>query len=364
MRVPFVDLQTQYQKLKPEIDQAIAGVLESCAFIGGAAFEKEYAAWVGRKHCIGVGNGTDALHAAMLGLGIGPGDEVITAANTFIATAEAISNVGATPVFVDHDEYYNIDVTRIEEAITPKTKAIAPVHLYGQPCAIDAVMEIAGKHGLKVVEDTAQSHGATWKGKAAGTWGDAACYSFYPGKNLGAYGDAGAVVTDDDDLAAKVSSWCNHGRHDHLVHGMVGANSRLDGIQAAVLSVKLKHIDAWNEARRQAAARYTEGLADVCVTPTIHPDAVSVFHLYVVRVANRDEFRAKLGEAGIATGVHYLKALPMVAAYEHLGCDAARFPLAGRYQDEIVSLPMHGDLTDEQIDWVIEHVRRFAAMPA
>ncbi|MEZ4386831.1 MAG: DegT/DnrJ/EryC1/StrS family aminotransferase [Candidatus Krumholzibacteriia bacterium] len=364
MRVPFVDLKAQYESIKPEIDQALAEITGSCRFIGHAGFEAEFAAYVGRKHCLGVANGTDALYAAMKGLGLGPGDEVITAANTFIATAEAISLTGARPVFVDHDPVsYNIDPDLIEAAITPRTRAIAPVHLYGQPCAIDKVMAIARKHGLKVIEDTAQSHGAAWQGKNAGTWGDVACFSFYPGKNLGAYGDAGAVVTDDDELAAFVSSYCNHGRHDHLVHGMVGINSRLDGYQGAVLSVKLRHLEAWTEARIAAAARYSEGMAGTCVVPTVAPEARHVFHLYVVRVANRDEVRKHLQEAGIATGVHYLKALPFVAAYADLGGAREQFPVAHRFQDEILSLPMHGDLTDEQIDLVIAEMRKVARMP-
>ena len=364
MRVPFVDLKTQYQTIKPEIDAALAELVESCRFVGHQGFEEEFASYVGRRHCLGVGNGTDALHAAMKAIGLGPGDEVVTAANTFIATAEAISLTGATPVFVDNDpEFYNIDVERLEAAITPRTKAIVPVHLYGQPCAIDRVMAIAQEHGLKVIEDAAQAHGAAWQGKNAGSWGDAACYSFYPGKNLGAYGDAGAVVTDQDDLAAWVSSYCNHGRHDHLVHGMVGVNSRLDGLQGAVLSVKLRHLEAWTESRIAAAARYGEGLRDVCAVPATHPDARHVFHLYVVRVANRDEVRKHLQEAGIATGVHYLKALPFVAAYQDLGGSFEQFPVAHRYQDEIVSLPMHGDLDDAQIDLVIEEMRKVARMP-
>ena len=367
MRVPFVDLKTQYQSIKPEIDQALADVLGDCAFIGGkyaARFEKEFAAYIGRKHCVGVGNGTDALHAAMRGLDVGPGDEVITAANTFIATAEAISHTGATPVFVDHDPvYFNIDVEKIEAAITPRTKAIAPVHLYGQPCAIDRVMDIAAKHGLKVIEDAAQAHGARWQGKSAGTFGDCACYSFYPGKNLGAYGDAGCMVTDDDALRERVSNFCNHGRHNHLIHDVVGVNSRLDGFQAAVLSVKLRHLEQWTEARIAAAARYTEGLREVCVVPEVHPDARHVFHLYVIRVANRDELRQSLQEAGVPTGVHYLKALPFVAAYADIGHQPEEFPVAHRYQDEIVSLPMHGDLTSEQLGLVIEAVRKVARRP-
>ena len=224
-------------------------------------------------------------------------------------------------------------------------------------------MEIAREHDLRVIEDAAQAHGAAWQGKNAGTWGDAACYSFYPGKNLGAYGDAGAVVTDQDELAAFVSSYCNHGRHDHLVHGMVGINSRLDGFQGAVLAVKLRHLEAWTEARIAAARRYTAGLQDVCVTPAVHPDARHVFHLYVVRVGNREELRQHLQDAGIATGVHYLKALPFVAAYADQGGTPEQFPNAHAFQDQIVSLPMHGDLSEDQIDLVIEKVREVARMP-
>ncbi len=367
MRVPFVDLKTQYQTIKPEIDQALAEVLADCAFIGGkyaARFEEEFAAYIGRKHAIGVANGTDALFAAMKGLGLGRGDEVITAANTFIATAEGITRTGADVVFVDNDPtYYNIDVDKIEAAITPRTKAITPVHLYGQPCAIDRVKAIADKHGLLLIEDAAQAHGAAWKGRNAGTWGDAGCFSFYPGKNLGAYGDAGGVVTDRDALAENLRSFCNHGRHETKHHGIEGINSRLDGFQAAVLTVKLRHLEAWTEARIAAAKRYTEGLSDVCVTPQVHPDARHVFHLYVIRVANRDELRKNLQEAGIPTGVHYMKANPFVAAYEHLGARPEDFPVAYKYQDEIVSLPMHGDLTDEHIELVIDSVRKFARMP-
>jgi dTDP-4-amino-4,6-dideoxygalactose transaminase len=368
MRVPFVDLKTQYERIKPEIDQALAEVIGDCAFIGGkyaARFEEEFAAYLGRRHCVGVGNGTDAIQAALRGLGLGPGDEIITPANTFIATAEAICHAGATPVFVDNDPlYYNIDVDRIEAAITPRTRAIVPVHLYGQPCAIDRIMELAARHELKVCEDAAQAHGARWQDRTAGTFGDCACYSFYPGKNLGAYGDAGCVVTDDDQLHGWVSNFCNHGRHDHLLHGMVGVNSRLDGFQAAVLSVKLRHLEEWTEARIRVAARYSEGLREVCAVPEVHPDARHVFHLYVIRVANRDELRQKLQELGIPTGVHYLKALPFVAAFEELGHRPEQFPVAHRYQDEILSLPMHADLSDEQIELVIAAVREHARPPA
>lgn len=367
MAIAFVDLKAQYKRIQPEIDQALAAVIADCAFIGGkyaAQFEQEYAAYIGRKHCVGVANGTDALFTALKGLGVGPGDEVITAANTFIATAEGITATGADVVFVDNDPlYYNLDPERVAAAITPRTKAIVPVHLYGQPCPMDRILAIARQHGLVVVEDAAQAHGARWQGQSAGTFGACACYSFYPGKNLGAYGDAGCVVTDDDALDAFVRSHCNHGRHETLVHSREGINSRLDGLQAAVLSVKLRHLETWTAARIDAAARYSDGLAGVCVPPAVHPDARHVFHLYVIRVANRDEVRRHLQAAGIQTGVHYLKALPFVAAYERLGHRPQDFPVAHRYQDEILSLPMHGDLTADQIDLVSEKVREVARHP-
>jgi len=367
MRVAFVDLKAQYASIKPEIDRALAEVIADCAFIGGkyaTRFEQEFAAYLGRRHCVGVANGTDAIYTALKGLGLGPGDEVITAANTFIATAEGITATGAEVVFVDHDpRYYNLDPTRIEAAITKNTRAIVPVHLYGQPCDMDRILAIAARHDLLVGEDTAQAHGAAWRGRRAGTFGRCACFSFYPGKNLGAYGDAGCVATDDGELDAFIRSFGNHGRHDTLVHGMPGVNSRLDGLQAAVLSVKLRHLETWTENRIAAAARYTAGLRDVCVTPAVHPDARHVFHLYVIRVANRDALRKHLQDAGIPTGIHYQKALPYVAAYARLGHTAADFPIAHRYQDEIVSLPMHSDLTAEQIDFVIAKVREVARMP-
>ena len=367
MQVAFVDLKAQYRSIQAEIDQAIAAVVADCAFIGGkyaTAFEEAFAAYVGRKHCVGVANGTDALYTAMKGLELGPGDEVITAANTFIATSEAITQTGAEVVFVDNDPlYYNLDLDQLEAAITPRTRAIVPVHLYGQPCDMDRVMASARKHGLLVIEDAAQAHGARWRDRGAGTFGDCACYSFYPGKNLGAYGDAGCVVTDSDTLAAFVRSHCNHGRHDTLVHGIEGINSRLDGVQAAVLAVKLRHLEAWTEARSAAAARYSEGLTGVCVTPTVHPDVRHVFHLYVIRVANRDEVRQHLQAAGVQTGVHYLKALPFVAAYARLGHAPGDFPVAHRFQDEILSLPMHGDLSEAQIDHVVATVREVARRP-
>ncbi len=358
MKVQFVDLKAQYQSIKDEVNEAIGGILQSCAFVNSRSFEAEFAQYIGSRHCVGVGNGTAALMMAMKCSGLGPGDEVITAANTFIATAEAISFTGATPVFVDCDPVsYNIDPARIEAAITDKTKAIVPVHLYGQPADMDPIMEIAKKHDLLVIEDCAQSHGATYRGKKAGTFGKAACFSFYPGKNLGAYGDAGAVATDDEALATEIRKLGDHGSNVKYQHDFVGINSRLDGIQGAVLSVKLRHLDKWSDRRIEVARMYNEGLKDVCVVPQTGTDVRHVFHLYVIQVNNRDELMAHLTEQGIACGIHYPVALPVSPAYADLGYHAEDFPVACGIADKIVSLPMHGDLTDEDVALVIEAVK-------
>ncbi len=361
MKVNFVDLKAQYATIKDEVNVAIQGVLDSCAFINSRSFEAEFASYIGTKHCVGVGNGTDALYMAMIGLGFGPGDEVITAANTFIATAEGIGRTGATPVFVDCDPVtYNIDVEQIEAAITDKTKAIVPVHLYGQPADMDRIMAIAEAHELLVVEDCAQAHGATCGGRKVGTFGHATCFSFYPGKNLGAYGDAGAVCTNDENLAGFVRKLGDHGSAIKYQHDFEGTNSRLDGIQGAVLSVKLRHLDAWTQRRIEVAARYSAGLNDVCVVPVTTPDVKHVFHLYVVQVGNREEVMKHLTEQDIACGIHYPVPLPNMPAYAHLGYAAHQFPVASGMAGKILSLPMHADLTDDDVDLVIQEVRRIA----
>ncbi|MBU8869977.1 MAG: DegT/DnrJ/EryC1/StrS family aminotransferase [Gemmatimonadales bacterium] len=361
MKVQFVDLKAQYKSIKDEVNQAIGGILESCAFVNSRSFEADFAGYLGAKHCVGVGNGTDSLFMAMKALGLGTGDEVITAANTFIATAEGIGWTGATPVFVDCDPVtYNIDVTKIEAAITDKTKAIVPVHLYGQPADMDAIQAIADKHGLAVIEDAAQGHGATYKGRKIGTIGKVACFSFYPGKNLGAYGDGGAVVTNDEELAIKVRKLGDHGSNVKYQHDFQGVNSRLDGIQGAVLSVKLRHLDKWTDRRIAVAAKYNEGLKDVCMVPQTIGDVRHVFHLYVIQVNNREELMNHLTEQGIACGIHYPVALPVSPAYAHLGYKAEQFPVACGIADKIVSLPMHGDLTDEDVELVITAVREVA----
>ena len=296
MSIPFVDLKAQYQSLKSEIDKAIQNVISDCEFIGGKyvkKFESEFANYCKVKYCIGVGNGTDALFISLKALGIGKEDEVITAANSFIATSEAISATGAKVVFVDcHPDYYTIDVSKIEEKITDKTKAIIPVHLYGQPADMYPIIEIANKYNLKVIEDAAQAHGALYKNRKAGSFGDLACFSFYPGKNMGAYGDAGCIVTNNEELSIKCRMLSNHGRVEKYNHEFEGYNSRLDGLQAAILSVKLKYLDEWNEKRRSVAQKYNELLREsILITPKELSGIECVYHLYVIRTEQRNELQ-------------------------------------------------------------------------
>lgn len=360
MRIPFVDLHSQYLNIKTEIDQAIHNVIQDSAFIGGKyveQFEHHFAYYVGTKYCISAGNGTDALYIALKVLGIKNGDEVITAANSFIATSEAITLTGARPVFVDCDEtIYNIDVKKIPAAITSKTKAIVPVHLYGQPADMDEILSIAKKNNFSVIEDAAQAHGARDKGRAIGTLGDFGCFSFFPGKNLGAYGDGGALVTGNDELAKKARMFANHGRVEKYNHEFEGMNSRLDGMQAAILHVKLKYLERWTERRRAVAKQYDEGLRGVVETPKTRADARHVYHLYVIRVKQRDRLIARLKEQGISTGIHYPIPLPFLKAYAYFGHRPGDFPVAYSLKDEILSLPIHGDMTDEQVNYVVEHV--------
>ena len=366
MKIPFLDLNQQYASIKPEIDEAIQKVVDKCAFVGGPfveAFEASFAAACGAKHCIGVANGTDALVVTFKALGIGPGDEVIVPANSFIASSESVTMTGARVVFADIDPMTcNIDVTRIESKLTPATRAIVPVHLYGQPADMDAVMEIARRRKLFVIEDAAQAHGAVYKGRTAGSIGDAACFSFYPGKNLGAYGDAGAIVTNDDRLADRARMLANHGRIDKYNHGVEGLNSRLDGLQAAILSVKLRHLPEWTEMRRRNAHRYSELLAGTDVRVPSEADGLkSVYHLYVIRVEAqlRDSLRAFLEQRGIATGIHYPIALPNLLAYAYLNHRPEDFPEATTASGEILSLPMFPELTEAQISYVCESVEGF-----
>lgn len=361
MMIPFVDLKAQYFSIKDEIDTAIQNVIKDSAFIGGdylKVFEQNFAAYVGAKHCIGVGNGTDALFIALKCLGIKESHEVITVANSFIATSESITQTGARVVFVDCDkDTYNIDVNQTEKRITNKTKAIIPVHLYGQPAAMDDLLKIAKKHNLSVIEDAAQAHGAKYKGTNVGTLGDCATFSFFPGKNLGAYGDAGAIVTNNDELAKKMRMFANHGRKEKYNHEFEGVNSRLDGLQAAILTVKLKHLGEWTERRIAVAAKYTEGLKDVVITPTVAPETKHVYHLYVIRVKNRDKVSEFLKGKGIATGIHYPIALPFLEAYRYLQHKPSDFPAAHQLPDEILSLPIYAELSDEQVAYIIDQVR-------
>ncbi len=365
MNVPFVDLKTQYQSIKAEVDPAILNVIESCAFIRGPEvkkFEENFAGFCGVKHAVGVGNGSDALYLALRAFDIGEGDEVITAPDSFIATSESITQTGANVVFVDiHPKTYNIDITKIEDKITPKTRAIIPVHLFGQPADMDPILEIAKKHNLIVIEDAAQAHGATYYGKRVGGFGDAACFSFYPGKNLGAYGDAGAVVTNDPDVAEKVSMISDHGSLKKYEHITEGVNSRLDSIQAAVLNVKLKYIGKWNQQRRDNAAAYNRRLKDVdniCM-PHILDNVESVFHLYVIQTDDREKLGKQLNDEDIATGIHYPTPLHLLQAYKYLGLEKGSFPVAEQCAAHFLSLPMYPELTESMIEYTCETIKKY-----
>lgn len=366
MNIPLVDLKRQYELIKDEIDSAIFDVISKAAFVGGPhieSFEEAFAEYCNVKYCIGVGNGTDALFIALKMLGIGNGDEVITAANSFIATSEAITMAGARAVFVDiNPRTYNIDVTKIEEKVTLKTRAIIPVHLYGQPSDIDPILNIAKKFNLKVVEDAAQAHGAAYKGRPIGSIGDIACFSFYPGKNLGAYGDAGAIVTNDDGLALKARMFANHGRVEKYGHEFEGINSRLDSLQAAILRVKLKHLAEWTERRRKNAYLYNRYLKNTSlITPFEIDEVKAVYHLYVIRVKSelREKLKNYLESRGISTGIHYPICLPNLRAYAYLKHKEDDFPEATKASKEILSLPMFPELDEAMIFYVTEEVKKF-----
>lgn len=364
MGVPFVDLKAQYAALKPELDSAIQDVLVRCDFIFGkdvAAFEEEFARYCDAAHAIGVSTGTDALRLALLAAGIGPGDEVITAANTFIATTEAISQVGATFRLVDVDtRTFNMEPGEVDAAVTPRTKALLPVHLYGQPADMDPILAVAQRRGLLVIEDACQAHGARYKGRRAGSMGDLAAFSFYPAKNLGAYGDAGAVVTHSPDLARQVRLLQNHGQKSKYEHVTEGYCNRLDTIQAAVLRVKLRYLDDWNARRRQVAAWYDERLADLpVVRPSVADGVEHVYHLYVIRTEDRDALQAHLAERGIGTGLHYPIPLHLTEAYRDWGFRRGQFPVTERAAQEILSLPMFAEMTESQVDEVADAMRAF-----
>jgi dTDP-4-amino-4,6-dideoxygalactose transaminase len=365
MPVPFADLHLQYQNIKAEIDGAIAAVLRDSAFIRGPhvdAFEQEFARAADIKHCVSCANGTDALYLAMAALKVRPGDEVITTAHSWISTAATITHAGAVPVFCDTDEItFTVDPAAIEAAITPRTVGIIPVHLYGQPADMDAIMAIARKHKLWVVEDCAQAHLARYDGQPVGTFGVAATYSFYPGKNLGAMGDAGAVVTDDNELAEQMTMLARHGglvKHQHQIEGI---NSRLDGLQAAILSAKLPHLPAWTAARQRAAEVYDSGLNQIegIEVPEVAKDRSHVYHLYTIRHPRRDALAAHLNKNGVQTAINYPTALPFLAAYARFKHRPEQFPNAHRDQGRILSLPMFAEITPAQQDEVIALIRGF-----
>lgn len=363
MRVPFNDLRLHHERLQPALGNAIASVIADSSFIRGPevdAFEREFAALVGIKHCISCANGTDALYIAMRGLGLQPGDEVITTAHTWISTSETITQAGGKVVFADTEaDTFTIDPIDVARKITPRTKGIIAVHLYGQACDLDPLLELAQRHNLWLIEDCAQSHLATYRGKIVGTFGDAATYSFYPGKNLGAMGDAGALTTNRDLLAEWATLFARHGgKGDHKIEGI---NSRMDGIQGAVLRLKLPHLRAWTAARREVAAFYDRelrGVGDI-VTPTVAAGRDHVYHLYVIRSQKRDALRKHLAAAGIDTVLNYPKALPFYPAYSYLGHRPADFPRAHANQETIISLPIFPEMTDAQMRYVVEAIRKF-----
>ena len=421
MKVPFLDLKVQYLSMKDEIHAAIQQVLDATAFAGGpfvARFEKEFAAFCDCQEGIGVGSGTEALWLCLLALGIGPGDEVITVPNSFIATAEAISFCGASPAFVDVDpRTYTLDPNKLEDYLKrrvqgaggrgrksgirskesgvrnqesgarsqkPETsnqqqatsnafsfripqsafrnctpKAVIPVHLFGQPADMDPILEIAKKYNLAVIEDACQAHGALYKGKKAGSLGNAGCFSFYPGKNLGAYGEAGAVVTNNPAMAAKIRMVRDHGQSKKYHHDLIGWNDRMDGIQGAILSAKLKHLSTWNEARRKNALLYTKLLKNTggIVVPEEAPYARHIYHVYAVRVPNRDKLMSALGEKGISSGIHYPIPIHLTDAYKFMGLGKGSFPAAEKCADEFLSLPMFPELAEEQIEYVCSELK-------
>jgi len=364
MHVPFLDLSIQHRAIRDDLEQAMREIFEHSSYIMGphvAQFEREFATFLGVKHAIGVGNGTDALHLTLRALGIGPGDEVITAANTFIATTEAISAVGAAIALVDIDPTsYTLDPAQVEAAITPRTKAIMPVHLYGQPADMGAIMAIANRHGLLVVEDACQAHGALYDGRAVGTIGIAGCFSCYPGKNLGAYGDAGIVVTNDDTVAEQVRLLANHGSRVKYHHEIEGWNSRLDTLQAVVLSLKLRHLEQWNGERKAVAERYGALLRGSGVQTPAIVNRDHVWHLYVIETDARGALAAELGAQGVATGIHYPVPLHLLPAYRDLGYRAGAFPVTERAAERILSLPMYPGLSVEQIEHVAAAILRAA----
>jgi dTDP-4-amino-4,6-dideoxygalactose transaminase len=370
VNVPFLDLRSPYAELQLELDAAYRRVMESGWYVLGdevEAFEREFAAYCGADHCVGVANGLEALHLILRAMGVGPGDEVIVPSNTYVATWLAVSYAGAVPVPVEPDDRtYNLDPERIRRAVTSKTKAVLPVHLYGQPADMDSINGVAASCGLAVIEDAAQAHGARYGRRTAGVLGHAAAFSFYPGKNLGAFGDAGAVVTNDALLAQKVRVLRNYGSEVKYYNDVKGYNSRLDELQAALLRVKLRKLDEWNQRRKLAASRYLSALADVpgIVLPTVGADTLPAWHLFVVRHPQRDALQQHLAAQGIGTLIHYPLPPHAQRAYAELGYARGDFPLAERMAAEVLSLPMGPHVTPAHVDYVAEHVRNFVRLPA
>jgi len=364
--VPYADLYSQYLTIKPEIDSAIAEVIAKSAFIRGPFvdnFEKSFADAVGVKHCVSCANGTDALYIAMTALGLGAGDEVITSAHSWIATSETITQAGGSVVFCDTDcDTFTLDCERLESLVTPRTVGIIPVHLAGHPADMDAVMAVASKHNLWVIEDCAQAHLARYKGRQVGTFGAVATFSFYPGKNLGAMGDAGAIVTNDSALSRKMAMFARHGGITKGEHEIEGINSRLDGLQAAILSVKLQHLNVWTQARRHLANEYSKKLHDVSgvQVPIVSPSVEHVFHLYMIKHERRDALVAHLSRAGVQTSINYPVALPFLPAYRRFGHRPEDFPNAYLNQSRLLSLPMFAEMTQSQIQQVVDAIAAFA----
>jgi dTDP-4-amino-4,6-dideoxygalactose transaminase len=357
--VPFLDLKAQYAQIEAEVRQAVLEVVESTGYILGpkvAAFEKAFAELHGVRHCVGVNSGTSALHLALIAAGVGPGDEVITVPMTFVATTWAVSYRGATPVFVDVDPVtYTMDPAQVERRVTRRTKAILPVHLYGQPADLDPLLAISRRHGIALIEDAAQAHGATYHGKPVGGFGLCGCFSFYPGKNLGAYGEAGAVVTDDDQIAARLRRLRDHAQSQRYHHDEIGFNYRMDGLQGAVLGVKLNYLHQWTEARRRLASRYRELLEEMPLTLPREADGRRhVWHLFAALLPERDAVKRGLEARGVQTGLHYPIPVHRQRAYRHLGYREGDFPVAERIARECLSLPLFPEMTEEQQDAVID----------
>ena len=362
--VPFLDIKAQARAIWQSGHAVLESLIENAEFILGPAverFEHDFADYLGVRHCVGVNNGTSALHLSLLAAGVGPGDEVISTPHSWISSSWAINYVGARPIYVDIDPLtYNLNPALVAPAITRKTRAILPVHLYGQSADLAPLLELAQAHGITVIEDAAQAHGCVYHGRKVGSWGKAGCFSFYPGKNLGAFGEAGAVVTNDDALAERIRRLRDHAQHGRHCHVEIGYNMRMEGIQAAVLALKLGHLDAWNAARRRHARRYHELLADVpgVILPAMpRVDEEHVWHLFVIRVADRDRLRADLAQRDIASAIHYPTPIPLQPAFAYLGHRPGEFPVAEQIMSTCLSLPMFAEMTDDQIAWTARCIK-------